>query len=242
MIGTNRPRPLLLLELCAGVELTDAAALDTIREALAAANAGQPSYSHVLPQHVMLLPEDSLPKTVKGGVQRVKAEAAFKEEIDALAAGRYAGAKLVSASSSGAGGGQRGGVAYDSLAVAGSGGGGAGGSDGSAQPNFEFLSGLRFVLALWVIIRHFTYPTRLAGVGTPLASGLVGYVDNAIDRAGVAVNAFFVTGGFGIHLTHASDRQLFSSGWRSLKVRSYASCNSSPCLTQYMAVACGKSM
>ena len=43
-------------------------------DALASANELQPSYSAVLPQHVWLVPSGSLPRTVKGTIQRKPVE------------------------------------------------------------------------------------------------------------------------------------------------------------------------
>ena len=64
------PRPVLVLELSSGTSRNDA----LIRRAIGYANEKQPSYSAVLPQHVWLVPPSSLPRTVKGGVQRAVVE------------------------------------------------------------------------------------------------------------------------------------------------------------------------
>ena len=121
LIGTNLPRPLLLVELKDGVDPSDAEMLACLRQGVDAANALQPAYSRVLPQHVMLLPFDSLPKTVKGGVQRAKAEAALATEVRELVRGTYRGVTLLShqmhlrgGSGEAMGGGT---VGYDSLSI-----------------------------------------------------------------------------------------------------------------------------
>ena len=64
MLGTGHARGLLLVEVRDGVSLSSAATLASLTAALADANGRQPSYSHVLPHHVMLLPEGALPRTV----------------------------------------------------------------------------------------------------------------------------------------------------------------------------------
>lgn len=59
-------------------------------------------------------------------------------------------------------------------------------------------------LALWVVIRHFSYPSRVALAGGPADTQLVRYLDNVLGRTGVVINAFVVTAGFGMHLSQAS--------------------------------------
>ena len=146
MIGTNLPRPLLLVELQRGVEPTDEEMLAVLRQGVDAANALQPAYSRVLPQHVMLLPFDALPKTVKGGVQRAKAEAAFAQEVRDLARGSFGGPTLAShqlhLQGGLAEGGGDGATSYDSLAMPTK----DKGSRDCGSSNFEFLSGLRFLV------------------------------------------------------------------------------------------------
>eukprot|EP00966_Prymnesium_polylepis_P109870 2542324-Prymnesium_polylepis.1 len=72
-------RPMLLVELRDGAPPEAQRTRDALLVALAAANASQPPYSHVLPEHVLLLtPSDgALPLTVKGNVQRRRAEEEF---------------------------------------------------------------------------------------------------------------------------------------------------------------------
>ena len=72
VVGTNQPRCAALLELREGVNPTDAAVLVALRAGLAAANTAQPAYSHVLERHALLLPQGSMPLTVKGTVMRNK--------------------------------------------------------------------------------------------------------------------------------------------------------------------------
>lgn len=49
-----------------------------------AANAVQPSYSHVLKPHVLFTAPGDLPLTVKGTVQRSKAEQIFHKDLMAV--------------------------------------------------------------------------------------------------------------------------------------------------------------
>ena len=72
VVGTNHPRCAALLELREGVEPNDAAVLAALRAGLVAANTAQPVYSHVLERHALLLPQGSMPLTVKGTVMRNK--------------------------------------------------------------------------------------------------------------------------------------------------------------------------
>ena len=53
---------------------------------LVAANAEQPGYSAVLRQHVLIAELGSLPRTVKGTVQRNKAEQLFAADLQARTA------------------------------------------------------------------------------------------------------------------------------------------------------------
>ena len=81
--GTNLPRPVLVLEMPPGVmespsKLNDANMRLELRSAIQSANALQPSYSAVLAQNVWLVPAASLPRTVKGTIQRKPVEAMLK--------------------------------------------------------------------------------------------------------------------------------------------------------------------
>jgi hypothetical protein len=73
------PRPVLVVELPEGAAPTDPLMLTTLRAAVHSANSLQPSYSAILPQHVWLVPSGSLPRTVKGTVQRLKVEQMLRE-------------------------------------------------------------------------------------------------------------------------------------------------------------------
>ena len=68
LCGNGLTRPILILEITAGNANKASRAL--IRQATRLANAHQPSFATVLPQHVLMIPPGSLPRTVKGGVQR----------------------------------------------------------------------------------------------------------------------------------------------------------------------------
>ena len=72
LVGTNMPRCMALLELAVGVDADDESVLSALRRGMDTANSTQPQYSRVLKQHALLVPPDSLPKTVKGTVQRAK--------------------------------------------------------------------------------------------------------------------------------------------------------------------------
>ena len=70
--GNSMARPLLLLELVEGAQLDDAEIVKILEAGLRHANAAQPGYSTVLKQHVLIAEPGSLPRTVKGTVQRSK--------------------------------------------------------------------------------------------------------------------------------------------------------------------------
>ena len=81
--GANLPRPVLVLELPLGVienprKLNDESMRAALRAAVHNANALQPTYSAVLTQNVWLVPAASLPRTVKGTIQRKPIEAMLK--------------------------------------------------------------------------------------------------------------------------------------------------------------------
>lgn len=70
LCGNHMARPVLVAELRPRLPTTDTAARTAVHAALEKANALQPSYSAVLPQHAWLVPHGVLPRNVKGTVQR----------------------------------------------------------------------------------------------------------------------------------------------------------------------------
>ena len=70
LCGNNMPRPILVVELSPATRASDEKTRAVLREAVLKANLSQPAYSAVLPHHVWMLPLGSLPRTVKGTVQR----------------------------------------------------------------------------------------------------------------------------------------------------------------------------
>ena len=82
MCGNHMPRPCLVLELDDMSHASPHATADVemILGALRAANARQPSYSAVLPQLVWLVPPASLPRTVKGAIQRTVVERMMRDD------------------------------------------------------------------------------------------------------------------------------------------------------------------
>ena len=74
LCGTGMTRPVLVVELPTGASSDDTRMRAVLREAVTSANAMQPSYSAVLPQHVWLVPFGSLQRTVKGTIQRKPVE------------------------------------------------------------------------------------------------------------------------------------------------------------------------
>jgi hypothetical protein len=74
LCGTGMTRPVLVVELPEGASSDDSRMCTVLRDAVASANALQPSYSSVLPQHVWLVPFGSLQRTVKGTIQRKPVE------------------------------------------------------------------------------------------------------------------------------------------------------------------------
>lgn len=83
VLGMNRPRPMLALELCDGVD-EDPGTSDKICEALQMANQRQPKYSVIQEEHVILMPANTLPRTVKGTITRFKCERLLRGHMDAL--------------------------------------------------------------------------------------------------------------------------------------------------------------
>ena len=79
--GTSLPRPVLVLEPVVfemPSKQKDEAMRTALRAAIRSANALQPTYSAVLMQNVWLVPAASLPRTVKGTIQRKPVEAMLK--------------------------------------------------------------------------------------------------------------------------------------------------------------------
>jgi len=74
LCGTDMTRPVLVVELPKGTSSDDSRMHAVLLDAVAKANALQPAYSAVLPQHVWLLPSGSLQRTVKGTIQRKPVE------------------------------------------------------------------------------------------------------------------------------------------------------------------------
>jgi acyl-coenzyme A synthetase/AMP-(fatty) acid ligase/3-oxoacyl-(acyl-carrier-protein) synthase len=81
VVGTNLPRCMALLELREGVTVDSEETLAQLQAGADAANSAQPDYSRIHHQHALLLAAGSLPKTVKGTVQRFKAAHLFGEAL-----------------------------------------------------------------------------------------------------------------------------------------------------------------
>jgi acyl-coenzyme A synthetase/AMP-(fatty) acid ligase len=143
VMGTNRPRCMALLELRASVDPTDESVMQQLRAALAKANGEQPQYSAVLDRHALLVPEGTLPLTVKGTVQRSKAEGMLQAELDAVTA-REPGANptLDTGDAGGA-------LTYDSLAVTTNAPASTAGGASMSHP-----SGLSTWFTLWILVTH----------------------------------------------------------------------------------------
>ena len=65
----------MLLETCDGFSKADSDGINRIISALELANSKQPTYSNVHPRNVILVPANSLQRTVKGTIRRAEAEA-----------------------------------------------------------------------------------------------------------------------------------------------------------------------
>lgn len=109
LCGNAMPRPVLVLELSEAATVSAEGRTRSIYAAIEMANARQPSYSAVLPHHVWLVPKASLPRTVKGGVQRQRVEAMLRSNKLPLQAMRL---------EEPAEGGEDGGDVFDSMAMA----------------------------------------------------------------------------------------------------------------------------
>jgi hypothetical protein len=158
-IGDGMTQPLLLVELAtADVDAGHEGTQKELLAALATANASQPAYSQVKPQHVLLLPPGSLPRTVKGSAQRGTASKSFAIDADAALKGRSSSYPTLASPSDST-------LAFDSLATSSKGGGDKGRSEaeaGAPDPQLVHLNGLLGVCSMFVV------PTaiRTEGVAT----------------------------------------------------------------------------
>ena len=200
VVGTNMARCMVLLELASGVDAAEPTTLTALRAGLAKANSLQPQYSRVLEQHALLVPHGTLPLTVKGTVQRGRAEKLFAADLDACRRGAplqptLAPVRLDAGGGSGAGAGT---IDSLDLSAATSKAGGASGGG-----HFGFLSGARFVLSLWIVVTHTTERFKLLH-------------DRAIQHSYIGVTFFVVLAGFSTHYTF-SGHELLPSGqkWRT---------------------------
>jgi len=183
MFGTNRSRPLMALELVKGVDGKNEEVRQKLKDALEAANAIQPAYSHVKPAHVLVVEDGTLPVTVKGNVQRGKAEKQLATELDSLEAGDRSGLTTLLDDDEDEG--------YDSLAL-------TKGSGPAKKKQYEWLHGARFLAAMWIIgVHHESLDYIEGGVKTTAT------LDAALSRAGVALSFFMVVSGFGCHLSNS---------------------------------------
>ena len=196
VVGSHLSRPLMLVQLKSDVvvePLAEAVAAE-LRTALDSANASQPKYSHVLPQHMLLLRRTgSLPLTVKGTVQRNKAEEMYQRELSHVAHGQPAEASAVMVPLTVARCRGRNNDfqqeaeddAYDSLATATN----SVKSNGhvSSQPEnpLEALGGLRAILIIWILCGHWLIKTHT--------------LNRIWSRAHFGVTFFIVLSGFGMH-------------------------------------------
>ena len=144
-VGDGLTQPLLLVELASNrIDAEDAKTHAQLLAALDGANAGQPAYSHVKPQHVLLLPPEALPKTVKGTAQRGKAAKQYSEEIHA-ALGRTSDVPTLA-------GDDDGGVA-DSLASA-----EGGGAAAAEHPKETWKNNLMWIGMVFILWNHMDLP------------------------------------------------------------------------------------
>ena len=219
--GTNLPRCVALLELADGVNPDDENVRADLRVGLHTANSIQPQYARVLDQHALLLPHGSLPLTVKGTVQRGKAEKLYEKELKAALTGGHLqfptlflhpSAKLKALTDGTAlpGSSSEDVPTVDSLNLTAAAGGGA--SSAASNPRFAFHSGLRCVLATWILCYH-------ASSGTGMS--LYGFtrLDGVLQRAYIGVSFFVVLAGFSTHLSFGP-QDLLPKGPR--KWRTYA--------------------
>eukprot|EP00966_Prymnesium_polylepis_P191688 4442366-Prymnesium_polylepis.1 len=79
MVGSNRARPALLIELCENVDAEAPAVRAELLAGLKVANAAQPAYAFVTAKNLFTVAPGTLPRTVKGTVMRRKAELLLHE-------------------------------------------------------------------------------------------------------------------------------------------------------------------
>jgi hypothetical protein len=180
-------RPLVLLELSESADTVggplDEKTAAAIAKGLAAANALQPVYSHVMKGHTLIVPRGSLPRTVKGTVQRSKAESIYAADLAAVKAGRDPNVPtLLSGSDAEDEGGA------DSLALSSS------PKTGPTDP-LEHLTGLRTIGCFWILMVHFASTTD---------TDVTGLFDKLIDRGHIAICMFIVASGFGLQWSHGT--------------------------------------
>ena len=83
-VGDGLTQPLLIVELASvSVDANDSSTRSQLLHALEAANRDQPAYSHVKPQHVLLVAPEGLPRTVKGSAQRGATSKQYAAELEA---------------------------------------------------------------------------------------------------------------------------------------------------------------
>ena len=191
-VGNNLARPFLLLELVAGVDGNDESVKASLVAGVAAANKTQPAYSHVLTRHVAIMPPGSLPRTVKGTVQRNSAAKLYAADLDAIRLGeppKTPGAQMLvcvdddeSDDDDGA----------DSLAVTKKSKKRGKVGQQSAGP-LEHLVGLRTVGALWIVMAHMTMRDRK-----------VHSIDSIRNHAHLAASFFLIISGFNLQWAHGA--------------------------------------
>lgn len=197
-VGNNLPRALLMVELSstAGDQRVASALLAGLEEA----NRAQPNYSHVLPHHVLLMPHGSLPRTVKGTVQRHQAERLFAADLAAIRRNEppvTAGASVLVPPADFGGDDADGRDAYDSLAATSRrgerGGSGGGSSSGGTPGPLDHLTGIRTLGCLWIVCAHFaSREPKMA-----LANAL-------LERSHLVASAFVTMSGFGMMWAHGA--------------------------------------
>lgn len=148
-VGDGLAQPLLLVELTSvDVDPDDVETRAKLLEALEDSRREQPAYSHVKPQHTLLLPPGSLPRTVKGTAQRGKVTTQFASELKAVLK-REGTLPTLATKSTGA----QGVIEYDSLATAES-------ADGAPKDSYApdsqltHLTGLLGMCSMIVVCAH----------------------------------------------------------------------------------------
>jgi len=146
-VGTGMPRPMMVLELHKGVDASNTDTVGALKAGVQLANVGQPSYSHVLTQHVMILtPSQHMPVTVKGNVQRFKVEEGYKSQLQQLRSGDSSGLQTLKDPN---GDDDDGGAAvYDSLATT------TTKSKGKGGAKWDHLIGMRVPIVMMIYLIH----------------------------------------------------------------------------------------